>query len=73
MMQNTSWKTTALGWVIIVGDSIAFVTKSIEEQGMPTTVAGWIPFVVGLAVGLMGIFSKDRDVSGLPTSIPVVK
>jgi hypothetical protein len=70
MQVNTSWKTTLLGWIIIVGDLIGFVTKSIEDQGMPTTVAGWIPFIVGLAVGIMGIFSKDRDVTGLPKATP---
>lgn len=73
MPVNTSWKTTLLGWIIIVGDVMALIFKSVEEQGMPTTVAGWIPFVVGLAVGVMGIFSKDRDVTGLPTNIPMVK
>ena len=73
MLQNTSWKTTLLGWIIIVGDIIAFVAKSVEEQGMPTTVAGWIPFVVGIAVGIMGIMSKDRDVTGLPAPAPAVK
>ena len=71
MLQNSSWKTTLLGWIIIVGDIIGFISKSIEEQGMPTTIAGWVPFAVGLAVGIMGIFAKDRDVTGLPTPAPV--
>lgn len=72
MLQNTSWKTTLLGWIIIVGDIIAFVAKSVDEQGMPNTLAGWIPFMVGIAVGIMGIMSKDRDVTGLPAA-PSVK
>lgn len=73
MPVNTSWKTTLLGWIVIVGDVIALITKSVEDQGLPNTVSGWIPFIVGLAVGIMGIFSKDRDVTGLPTSVPLVK
>ena len=71
MLANSSWKTTLLGWVIIVGDVIAFITKSVEDQGMPSTLSGWIPFGVGIAVGIMGIFAKDRDVTGLPAPAPV--
>ena len=65
-MANTSWKTTLLGWVMIVGDVIAFLQKTVSEQGLPNSLAEWITFAVALAGGIGLIFAKDRDVTGLP-------
>jgi NAD/NADP transhydrogenase beta subunit len=65
-MANVSWKTTLIGWVVIVGDVVAFLQKTVTEQGLPSSLIEWITFGMALATGIGLILAKDRDVSGLP-------
>lgn len=71
-MLGTSWKTSLMGWIIIVGDVLAFVIDVIQKQGLPDTIAEWFMFAMGLATGIAAILAKDRDVTGLPKAVPVI-
>lgn len=66
MLLGQSWKTSIAGWLVIAGDIIAFVNKSLNEQALPTTVFEWVSYGVALAAGIGMILAKDRDVSGTP-------
>lgn len=71
-MLGTSWKTSVVGWIIIVGDVVAFLVDVIQKQGLPDTVAEWVMFPMGLATGLVAILAKDRDVTGGSRGAPTV-
>ena len=67
---NTSVKTTATGWIIIVGDIIGIIVKTFQEQGFPTDLTTWITFGVALASGIGLLFAKDHNVSNSGTNAP---
>ena len=71
-MLGTSWKTSLMGWIVIIGDIVAFISKIVQDQGLPQTLVEWIAFGMALITGIALILAKDRDVTGLPKAVPVV-
>ena len=71
-MLGTSWKTSLIGYIIIIGDVFAFIAKVVQDQGLPSSIVEWIAFAMGLAAGISAILAKDRDVTGLPKAVPVI-
>ena len=56
-----SWKTGLIGWIIIIGDVVKLIGDTATEQGVPTSLSGWLTFGLALATGIGLIFSKDYD------------
>ena len=71
-MLGTSWKTSLMGWLLIGGDVIAFISKTLEAQSLPSTLFEWVAFGMAMITGIGMILAKDRDVSGLPKVVPMV-
>lgn len=58
-----SFKTSILGYLLIVLDVIQFIGQALETQGIPTDLKGWIVTLSGLAGGIGLIVAKDFDKS----------
>ena len=66
---GASWKTTVLGWlagvIVIVQGMIA------NGTAFPTNTAGWLQFIGGVLIGLLGQEAKSKGVSNAPTPLAV--
>ena len=71
-MLGTSWKTSLMGWLLIGGDVIAFISKTLEAQALPNTLFEWVGFGMAMVTGIGMILAKDRDVTGLPKVVPAM-
>ncbi len=60
-MPGGSYKTSILGYLLIILDVLQFVGQAVEKQGIPTNFQGWIVTLSGLAGGIGLIVAKDWD------------
>ncbi len=69
----SSWMTTVLGIIVLIGDIGNLVTVSIEKQGIPTNATQWFYTLSGLATGVGLLVAKQFNVSNSPhPAAPVV-
>ena len=59
----TSWMTTVLGIIVLIGDAANLITVTIEKNGIPTNATQWIYTITGLATGIGLLVSKQFNVS----------
>lgn len=69
-MLGTSWMTSVVGYLVIV---LTVVNQVFVEQGLPTTVHGWITFVGGVVTGVGIALAKDFNKSNAPKPEPDAK
>lgn len=70
-----SWMNTVAGILIIVADVGALIAKYFEENATPMTVQQWITFAMFLGAGIVGIVSKQWNVTNsqqpaAPATVP---
>jgi hypothetical protein len=68
---GASWKTTLLGWAV----GVLIIIQGMLESGtaFPTDAAGWMKFVTGIVIGLLGQQAKSKDVSNAPIPLAVAQ
>ena len=60
-MFGASWKTSVMGYAF----AILAVVQEMNKSGtvIPHTVEGWIAYVAGFVVAVMGYVARDNGVS----------
>ena len=60
-MFGASWKTSVMGYAF----AILTVVQEMNKSGtvIPHTVEGWISYVAGFVVAVMGHVARDNSVS----------
>ena len=69
-MLGSSPLTSIVGYVMIV---ITVINQVFVEQGIPTTVHGWVVFVGGITTGIGLRLAKDSNVSNALNPSPDAK